>query len=312
MNPTVSTHALAKHFGGTAAVDGIDMAVGGGVVGLLGPNGAGKTTLLRMLATVLAPDGGDRRLLGLDPARPADRLDIRRQLGYLPQEPGLYQGFSAFDLVDYVAVLKEMSDRETRRDEVRRVLDLVGLSDVMHRRIRTLSGGTRHRVALAASLLGSPQLLLMDEPAAGLDPEHRLQLRSILSTAGTRGTVIVATHHTAEAAALCQQVIVMLGGRVCFTGPPAGLADLAAGQVWVDDIPPSVDCPGRVQSWVTTDGRIRNIGEPPASADLVDPNIDDGYLLLTNHHGTPNPADRSRASLGRRLGRRLTSIGGGR
>jgi ABC-type multidrug transport system ATPase subunit len=141
MNPTVSTHALAKHFGGTRAVDGVDMAVVGGVVGLLGPNGAGKTTLLRMLATVLAPDSGDTRLLGLDPARPGDRLGIRRQLGYLPQEPGLYQGFSAFDLVDYVAVLKEMSDREARRDEVRRVLDLVGLSDVMHRRNPHAVGG---------------------------------------------------------------------------------------------------------------------------------------------------------------------------
>jgi ABC-2 type transport system ATP-binding protein len=312
VNPTVSTQALTRHFGGRTAVDGVDMAVGGGVVGLLGPNGAGKTTLLRMLATVLAPDSGDRRLLGLDPALPADRLDIRRQLGYLPQEPGLYQGFSAFDLVDYVAVLKEMGDRDARRDEVRRTLDLVGLGDVMHRRIRTLSGGTRHRVALAASLLGSPRLLLMDEPAAGLDPEHRLQLRSILSEAGARGTVIVATHHTAEAAALCQQVIVMLGGRVSFMGPPAGLAALATGQVWVDDIPPSVDRPGRVQSWVTSDGRIRNIGEPPAGADLVGPNIDDGYLLLTNRPGTSNPAGRSRATLRRRLGRRLTSIGGGR
>jgi ABC-2 type transport system ATP-binding protein len=312
MNLTVSTHALAKYFGGTPAVDGIDMAVVGGVVGLLGPNGAGKTTLLRMLATVLAPDSGETRVLGLDPARPGDRLGIRRQLGYLPQEPGLYQGFSAFDLVDYVAVLKEMSDREARRDEARRVLDLVGLSDVMHRRIRTLSGGTRHRVALAASLLGSPRLLLMDEPAAGLDPEHRLQLRSILSEAGARGTVIVATHHTAEAAALCQQVMVMLGGRVCFTGPPGGLAALAKDRVWVDDTPPSVDRPGRVQSWVTSEGRTRNIGEPPAGADLVDPSIDDGYLLLTTRHGTSSPAGRSRATIGRRLSLRLASIGGGR
>jgi ABC-2 type transport system ATP-binding protein len=225
--PTVSTHAIAKHFGSVPAVDGVDMAVTGGVVGLLGPNGAGKTTLLRMLATVLAPDSGHLRLLGLDPARAGDRLGIRRQLGYLPQEPGLYPGFSAFDLVDYVAVLKEMSDRDARRDETRRVLELVGLSDVMHRRIRTLSGGTRHRVALAAALLGSPALLLMDEPAAGLDPEHRLRLRSILSEAGTRGTVILATHHTAEAAALCQQVMVMLDGRLCFVGSPASLAALA-------------------------------------------------------------------------------------
>jgi ABC-2 type transport system ATP-binding protein len=312
MNPTVSTNAITKHFGTTPAVDGVDVAVTAGIVGVLGPNGAGKTTLIRMLATVLAPDRGEIRLFGLNPARPADRLAIRRRLGYLPQEPGLYRGFSAFDLVDYVAVLKEMSDRDVRRNEVRRVLDQVGLSDVMHRRIRTLSGGTRHRVALAASLLGSPPLLLMDEPAAGLDPEHRLQLRSILSEAGARGTVIIATHHTAEAAALCHQVIVMLAGRICFTGTPADLAALARDRVWVDDTPPSVDRPGRVQSWVTSDGRIRNIGEPPTGADLVEPSIDDGYLLLTSRHATPSSTDRRRATLGRRLGRRLTSIAGGR
>ena len=146
-------------------------------IGLVGRNGAGKTTLTKILAGEGLPASGTVTNSGT--------------LGYLPQEPGLYPGFSAFDLVDYVAVLKEMSDRDTRRDETRRVLDLVGLSDVMHRRIRTLSGGTRHRVALAAALLGSPPLLLMDEPAAGLDPEHRLRLRSMLSDAGTRGTVIV-------------------------------------------------------------------------------------------------------------------------
>jgi ABC-2 type transport system ATP-binding protein len=312
MSPTVEMDAIAKRFGSIPAVDGVDMAVTAGVVALLGPNGAGKTTLLRMLATVLAPDSGYLRLMGLDPARAGDRLRIRRQLGYLPQEPGLYQGFTGFDLVDYVAVLKEMSDREARREETRRVLELVGLSDVMHRRIRTLSGGTRHRVALAASLLGSPPLLLMDEPAAGLDPEHRLQLRSILSEAGSRGTVIVATHHTAEAAALCQQVIVMMDGRVCFTGTPADLAALAKDRVWVDDTPTSVDRPGRVQSWVTADGRIRNIGEPPAGAELVDPSIDDGYLLLTIRNGTSTSAGLPRANARAWLGRRLTSIMGGR
>jgi ABC-2 type transport system ATP-binding protein len=310
MTPTVSTAAIAKNFGSTPAVDGVDMALTGGVVGLLGPNGAGKTTLMRMLATVLAPDRGAMRIFGLDPARPSERLAIRRRLGYLPQEPGLYRGFSAFDLVDYVAVLKEMSDRNARRDEVRRVLELVGVSDVMHRRIRTLSGGTRHRVALAASLLGSPPLLLMDEPAGGLDPEHRLQLRSILSEAGARGTVIVATHHTTEAAALCHQVIVMLSGRVCFTGTPAALAALARDRVWVDDTPPSVDRPGRVQSWVTSDGRIRNIGRPPAGAELVEPSIDDGYLLLTSRQATSGSTGPPRTTIGRRLGRRLASIAG--
>jgi ABC-2 type transport system ATP-binding protein len=233
-----------------------------------------------MLATVLAPDDGSVRLFGLDPGRADERLGIRRRLGYLPQEPGLYQGFTAFDLVDYVAVLKEMTDRAARRDEVRRVLGLVGVTDVMHKKIRTLSGGTRQRVALAAALLGDPDLLVLDEPAAGLDPEHRLQLRSVLSAAGSDGTVIVSTHQTDEAAAFCRQVVVMLAGRIRFVGSPADLAAVAAGRVWVDDA--RHDDPASVQSWITSEGHVRHVGDPPPGADLVAPTIDDGYLLLTH------------------------------
>jgi ABC-2 type transport system ATP-binding protein len=132
----VNTTALTRRFGGVAAVDSLDLDVTSGVVGLLGPNGSGKTTLLRMLATVLSPTSGDVSIFGLDPSKSSQRTDIRRRLGYLPQDPGFYRGFSAFDLVDYVAVLKEMSERSSRTDEVRRVLAAVDLADVMHKKIR--------------------------------------------------------------------------------------------------------------------------------------------------------------------------------
>ena len=138
---------VVKRYGRRTAVDGISVAAGRGVVGLLGPNGAGKTTLLKMVATVLAPDSGRLRLRGLDPADPRERTEIRRRLGYLPQSPQLYPGFTAYDLVDYVAILKEHTDRDWRRHEVRRVLQLVGLEDAMHRKIRQLSGGMQQRVA---------------------------------------------------------------------------------------------------------------------------------------------------------------------
>jgi len=279
----IDATGLTKCFGSKPAVDGVDLRLDGGVIGLLGPNGAGKTTLLRMLATVLVPDAGSMRLLGHDPATADGRLSIRRQLGFLPQEAGLYQGFSAFDLVDYVAVLKEMTAREHRRDEVRRVLGIVGLTDDMHRKIRSLSGGTRRRVALATALLGDPPLLVLDEPAAGLDPEYRLRLRSVLSDAGRRGTVLLSTHHTGEAAAFCQQVVVLLAGRICFVGSPSELADIAAGRVWSDaDSGLASPAPGSVQSWITPDGRARHLGDPPAGAELATPTIDDGYLLLTH------------------------------
>ena len=267
---------VVKRYGRRTAVDGISVAAGRGVVGLLGPNGAGKTTLLKMVATVLAPDAGELRLLGLDPADPRERTEIRRRLGYLPQSLQLYPGFTAYDLVDYVAILKEHTDRDWRRNEVRRVLQLVGLQDDMHRKIRQLSGGMQQRVALAAALIGSPELLVLDEPANGLDPEQRLGLRSLISQAQT---VLMSTHNVSEVSALCHLVYVVFDGRVHFSGTPAELAGLAAGRVWEDDR----QDPEAIRSWLTSTGSYRHLGDPPAGAQVVDPTLDDGYLLLARH-----------------------------
>lgn len=277
MNAVVGLDGVSKRFRSTAAVDGVSTELGAGVVGLLGPNGAGKSTLLRLVATVLERDSGGLRLFGGDPADRHARLAIRRRLGYLPQQPGLYPGFTGFDLVDYVAVLKEWTDRRARHDEVRRVLAAVDLDAEMHRKIRTMSGGMQRRVAIAAALLGSPELLVLDEPSAGLDPEQRLRLRSLLAEAGRRGCVIVSTHLTEEAAALCNRVVVMHRGRVRYDGEPAGLAAIAEGQVWLD----VARRPGAVHSWFTADGAVRCLGTPPSGAELVAPTLDDGYLLLT-------------------------------
>ena len=283
-NQDIEVTGVSRRFGSTTAVQETTWSGGGGVIGLLGPNGAGKTTLLRMLATVLTPTEGQLRLLGLDPQLPRDRVAIRRQLGYLPQAATLYPGFTAFDLVDYVAVLKEITDRNERRAETRRVLAAVGLEEQMHRRIRTLSGGMQRRVALATALLGSPRLLVLDEPSAGLDPDQRLRLREVLSAAGRTGTVIVSTHQTEEVAAFCQRVVVLHRGRIGFDGAPGTLARLADERVWIDD-----HADGHaIRSWVTATGEVRCIGTAPFGAQLVEPTIDDGYLLLTSEIGAPS------------------------
>jgi ABC-2 type transport system ATP-binding protein len=277
-SPIVRVERVSKRFRSTVAVDDMTFEAGRGVIGLLGPNGAGKTTLLRMLATVLDPDSGIVRLFGLDPRRRGERLAIRRRLGYLPQQAGLYGGFSGFDLVDYVAVLKEWNDRRARHAEVRRVLGIVDMSDDMHRRIRSMSGGMQRRIAIAAALIGNPELLVLDEPSAGLDPEQRLRLRGALSAAGRQGCVLVSTHLTEEVAAFCNRVVVLGNGTVRFDDEPARLASVAAGRVWIDEAP-SADA---VHAWYTADGSVRNVGTPPSGAELVEPTLDDGYLLLTH------------------------------
>ena len=273
---TIEVVDVEKRFLRTHALRGVSLEVGPGITGLLGPNGAGKTTLLRIMATVLAPGSGRVRLLGRDPADAQERLAIRRRLGYMPQEPGFHRHFTAFEFVDYVAILKEMTNRRARHDEVRRVLALVGLGDVIGRKIKALSGGMRRRVALAQALLGEPELIVLDEPTAGLDPEQRLRFREIVSGLAERRTVVLSTHQTEDVAALCGRVVVMNAGTSLFAGSPPELAAVARGAVWLDDERGSA----AHLSWRTGEGRHRHIGAAPNLAELVEPTLEDGYLML--------------------------------
>ncbi|MGE5830978.1 MAG: ABC transporter ATP-binding protein [Micromonosporaceae bacterium] len=272
----VRVRGATKSFGRTRALDSVDLEAGQGVTGLLGPNGAGKTTLLRMIATVLAPDHGTVTLLGRNPSRPDDRTRIRERLGYLPQDPGFHRGFTVFEFIDYVAILKEMTDRRTRHDEVRRVITLTGLTPVSAKRIRALSGGMRRRVGLAQALLGDPDLLILDEPTVGLDPEQRLRFREMISHAGEGRAVVLSTHQTEDVAALCTRIAVIHQGRARFVGIPAELTARATGRVWTD----AQRSPGALAAWRTGDGIYRNVGDPPVGADLVPPTLEDAYLLL--------------------------------
>jgi ABC-2 type transport system ATP-binding protein len=250
------------------------------VTGLLGPNGAGKTTLLRILATVMPLDAGELRILGRDPYEAEDRLQIRRRLGYLPQDAGFHRAFTAFEAVDYVAVLKEHTGARARHEEVRRVLGLVGLSDVAGKKVRALSGGMRRRLGLAQALLGRPELLVLDEPTVGLDPEQRMRFRDLVSEAGHGRTVVLSTHQTEDVAAVCSHVVVVDQGRVLFAGTPGELADQARDRVWVD----SSRDPRALAGWRLGEGRFHHIGDPPAGAELLEPTIEDAYLLMLGPH----------------------------
>ncbi|MFW5468603.1 ATP-binding cassette domain-containing protein [Knoellia sp. CPCC 206435] len=277
MSTTVRFTGVTRRYGKGIALDDVDLSLQPGVTGLLGPNGAGKTTLLRLLATVLPPSEGRCRILGLDPDVPAERTEIRRGLGYLPQEAGYPRGFTAFQFVDYVAALKEWTDRSQRHAEVVRVLSLVGMQELAGKKMRRLSGGQRRRVALAQAFLGSPDLLVLDEPTNGLDPEQRASLRGVLSGAGQHSTVLLATHQTEDVAALCERVVVLDAGHVTYDGPVRDLVGQAAGRVWLAD----VESPHALSSWRVGTGRYRHVAlEAPPGAELAEPTLEDAYLLL--------------------------------
>jgi ABC-type multidrug transport system ATPase subunit len=227
---------LTRRFGRTQAVAGVDLAIGPGVFGLLGPNGAGKTTLLRMLATVIPPTSGRLRLLGRNPGDYGPRREVRRRLGYLPQNLGYYPGFTVVEFVEYFALLKELPPARVHL-AVAAAVEQVGLGDKAKAKLRTLSGGMLRRVGIAQAIVNQPELLLLDEPTAGLDPEQRVAFRALLRELGQRATVIVSTHLVEDVGAACTQVALMDQGRLVFHGTPGELTARAEGTAAAGDAP---------------------------------------------------------------------------
>jgi ABC-2 type transport system ATP-binding protein len=225
----VEITGLTRRFGPVTAVAGVDLRTGPGVFGLLGPNGAGKTSLLRMMATAVPPSAGRLRLLGRDPGRYGPCREIRRRLGYLPQNPGFYPGFTVTEFVEYFALLKEVPPARIRA-AVATAIDRVELGDRRKARLRTLSGGMLRRAGIAQAIVNEPELLLLDEPTAGLDPQQRVTFRALLRDLGQRATVVVSTHLVEDVAAACADVALMDRGRIVFQGTPDALAARAGGQ----------------------------------------------------------------------------------
>jgi ABC-type multidrug transport system ATPase subunit len=214
---------LTRRFGATMAVAGVDLQAGPGVFGLLGPNGAGKTSLLRVMATAVPPTSGRLRLLGRDPGRYGARRQIRRRLGYLPQNLGYYPGFTVLEFVEYFALLKEVPGPRVSV-AVATAVERADLGGQAKAKLRTLSGGMLRRAGIAQAIVNEPELLLLDEPTAGLDPEQRVAFRGLLRDLGQRATVVVSTHLVEDVGAACAQVALMHQGKLVFHGSPADLA----------------------------------------------------------------------------------------
>ncbi|HEX4061819.1 MAG TPA: ABC transporter ATP-binding protein [Streptosporangiaceae bacterium] len=232
----VELSELVRRFGRTQAVAGVSLRAGPGVFGLLGPNGAGKTSLLRMMATVLAPSSGHMELLGRDPGEHAQRREIRRRLGYLPQNLGYYPGFTVTEFVEYFALLKDMPPGQVPR-AVATAVERVGLGDRRRSKLKSLSGGMLRRVGIAQAIVNDPELLLLDEPTAGLDPEQRMGFRALLREMGERATVMVSTHLVEDVGAACTEVALMNQGSVVFYGTPGELTARGEGSGAAGDAP---------------------------------------------------------------------------
>ena len=222
----VHAEGLRVRAGRRMAVDGLDLALGNGVHGLLGPNGAGKTTLVRALATVLRPAGGTLDLLGQKVNGSIDLREVRREIGYLPQEFGFYRRFTVREFVEYLAWLKQMPAADVP-GAVQRAIERVGLTDRADHRMKTLSGGMRRRVGIAQAIVNDPKILLLDEPTAGLDPDQRMQFRALLRDLAADTCVLVSTHLVEDVAAACTDVMLIDEGRLVFSGVPADLAAAA-------------------------------------------------------------------------------------
>ncbi len=218
----VHADGLRVRAGRHLAVDGLDLALSTGVHGLLGPNGAGKTTLMRSLATVVKPAGGRLSLLGQDVDGRADLRYVRRRLGYLPQQFGFYPRFTVREFVEYMAWLREMP-KAAVPGAVQRAVDRVGLASRADSRMKTLSGGMLRRAGIAQAIVNDPEVVLLDEPTVGLDPEQRMDFRALLRELGADSCVLVSTHLVEDVVAACTDVVLVSDGRLVYQGTPDGL-----------------------------------------------------------------------------------------
>ncbi|WP_372492386.1 ATP-binding cassette domain-containing protein [Micromonospora cabrerizensis] len=228
----IDARELRQGYGSRRVIEGLDLQFGKGVLGLLGPNGAGKTTLLRTLATVVPAQSGQLRILGSPVDSVADARRVRRDIGYLPQDFGYFGSFTVREFVRYAAWLRELPTADTAA-AVDDALAMVDLSDRATTRLKALSGGMLRRCGIASAIVGTPKLVILDEPTVGLDPLQRMEFRLLIRRLAATCAVVVSTHLVEDVGMMCTEVAVMVQGRITFLDTPdmlaAGAADDAIG-----------------------------------------------------------------------------------
>lgn len=215
---------------GVKALNKVNLSIPKGMFGLLGPNGAGKSSLMRTIATLQTADTGSIIFDGINVLN--DPIEIRRRLGYLPQSFGVYQGVPAYDLLDHLAILKGLINKKERKEVVEGLLAQTNLYQHRKKSVSGYSGGMRQRFGIAQALLGDPDLLIVDEPTGGLDPEERNRFHNLLVSLGEQKVIILSTHIVEDVAELCPQMAVLAGGEILRQGKPFDLIDGLNGQIW--------------------------------------------------------------------------------
>jgi ABC-2 type transport system ATP-binding protein len=277
-----------QYRGGVLALQSFSLELRPGVLGLLGPNGAGKTTLMSILATITKASKGRVLWDGVDIAQKPDAL--RSVLGYLPQDFGVYPNLNAVEFLEYLAAVKGLDAAPSKR-RIEELLDLVNLTDARKRPLGGFSGGMKQRVGIAQALLNDPQLLIVDEPTAGLDPEERVRFRNLLSELSGERIVILSTHIVSDVEATATDIALIEKGSLVAHATPEALLQLVEGRVW-EWVVASTELNAAKQRFLVSsttrrsDGvHVRVLGEePPQGAQPVAPNLEDAYLYCLNQH----------------------------
>jgi ABC-2 type transport system ATP-binding protein len=295
---------------GVQALSDVTLTIPTGMYGLLGPNGAGKSTLMRILATLQEPDEGSVLLGGAGAGQEIDVVrqkdDVRKTLGYLPQEFGVYPKVSAEDLLDHFALLKGIAARRARRDVVEALLRQVNLWDVRRRKLGGYSGGMKQRFGVAVALLGSPTLMIVDEPTAGLDPAERVRFLNLLSELGERSVVLLSTHIVEDVSELCTRMAIIDRGEILLEAEPLRAMEGLRGRIWrrvvAKDELPALEREHAVISTKLLAGRtvvhVYGDGAPGPGFEHAEPDLEDVYFStmagrIGRRRESPEPAVRS-------------------
>jgi ABC-type multidrug transport system ATPase subunit len=282
----LSIRSLNKTYAnGVHAIDHVSLEIPAGLFGLLGPNGAGKSSLMRTIATLQDPDSGSIHFNGVDVLK--DKESLRRQLGYLPQDFGVYPRVSALELLNHFAILKGLTRRGERKDIVEGLLHQTNLWEARKRAVASYSGGMRQRFGIAQALLGAPQLVIVDEPTAGLDPDERNRFLNLLARIGEQVVVILSTHIVEDVTDLCPRMAMIAKGKVLVEGRPQDAIDALRSRVWRRSVEQE-QLDGYQQRFAVLSTRLVggkpqiNVfadSQPDAGFAMVEPDLEDVYFL---------------------------------